>query len=103
MELHLPAEIKLGKLLGLGRRSKVFAATYGGERVAVKTYHPRTMAKCQDRYGMTASAFEHRRNSDLYSIEAIRPFVARPIALYGEGDGYSHAFIQQRIKGVSLC
>jgi hypothetical protein len=102
VELNLPAEIKLGKLLGKGRRCTAFAAEYAGEQVAVKTYRIEAMTKCQHRYGMTAPAFEHSRNSDLYGIEAIRRFIARPIAVFGEGDGYSHAFIQQLVEGISL-
>ena len=102
VELNLPAEVRLGNLLGEGRRCVAFAATYAGEQVVVKTYRTKMMTKCQDRYGTTASAFEHGRNSDLYGIDAIRRFIARPIALLGDDDGYSHAFIQQRLEGISL-
>src|SRR5204863_146780 len=53
-------------------------------------------------YGVTRSAFEYRRNCQLYGVDAIRRFIARPIALFGEDDGYSHAFVQQRVEGVRL-
>ena len=102
VEVNLPAEVRLGNLLGEGQRCIVYAATYLGEPVAVKAYRTGMMAKCRRRYGITRSAFEFRRNSDAYAIESIRRFIARPIALFGEGDGYSHALIQQRVEGIRL-
>jgi RIO-like serine/threonine protein kinase len=100
--VKLPADIRLGDLLGQGQRCTVYAATYRGEPVAVKVYRAEMMAKCRRRYGISLAEFEHRRNSDTYAIAAIRPYIARPIALFGEGDGHSHAFIQQRVAGVRL-
>jgi len=102
VEIKLPADVRIGNLLGQGQRCVVYAGTYGGEPVAVKAYHAGMMAKCRRRYGVTRSAFEYRRASAAYAIEAIRRFIARPIALFGEDDGYSHAFVQQRVGGVRL-
>jgi hypothetical protein len=102
MQVNLPAEVQLGKLLGEGQRCVVYAGSYRGQPVAVKVYRASMMAKCLRRYGVTRSAFEYRRSNEAYSIETIRRFVARPIALFGEGDGYSHAFIQQRVEGIRL-
>ncbi len=103
VELNLPKDIQVENLLGEGRRCVVYSATYRGELVAVKAYRPSTMAKCRRRYGISLAEFEHRRNSEAYRIEAIRRYLARPIALLGEGDGYSHAFVQQRVEGIRLC
>src|SRR5689334_4059186 len=100
MELNLPAEIQRGERLGEGQRCVVYAASYHGEQVAVKAYRASMMAKSRRHYGVTRSAFEFRRNSEVYGIEAIRRYIARPIALYGEDDGYSHAFVQQRVEGI---
>lgn len=100
--LQLPADVQIDNLLGEGQRSMVYAATYCGDPVAVKAYRPEMMAKCRRRYGISLAEFEHRRNCELYAIETIRPYVARPIALFGEGDGYSHAVIQQRVEGIRL-
>lgn len=102
MELKLPAEVQLGDLLGEGWRCIVYAATYRGESVAVKAYRADMMVKCQRRYGITRSAFEHGRATAAYGVDAIRQYIARPIALFGEGDGYSHAFVQQRVEGMRL-
>jgi hypothetical protein len=100
VEIHLPADVQLGNLLGEGRRCVVYEATYRGEPVAVKVYRVSTMVKCRRRYGISLAEFEHRRNSEAYRIEAIRRYIARPIALFGEGDGYSHAFVQERVDGI---
>jgi tRNA A-37 threonylcarbamoyl transferase component Bud32 len=102
VEINLPAEVQIGKLLGEGQRCVVYAATYRGEPVAVKAYRASMMEKCRRRYGVTRSAFEYRRNTEAYRIDAIRRFIARPIAVFGEGDGYSHAFVQQRVEGIRL-
>jgi hypothetical protein len=102
VEVKLPAEVQLGSLLGEGQRCLVYAATFRDEQVAVKIYRASMMAKCRRRYGVTRSAFEHRRNSEVYAIEAIRRFIARPIALFGEGDGFSHVLVQQRVEGIRL-
>lgn len=101
-DLHLPAEVQIEKLLGEGRRSTVYAGTYRGEPVAVKAYRPDMIDKCRRRYGVSLAEFEHRRNSEIYALESARHYIARPVALYGEGDGYSHAFIQQRVEGIRL-
>jgi hypothetical protein len=101
-DLHLPADVHIDALLGEGRRSTVYAGTYHGEPVAVKAYRPDMMQKCRRRYGVSLAEFEYRRNSDTYAIAAIRHYVARPLALFGEGDGYSHAFIQERVEGIRL-
>jgi tRNA A-37 threonylcarbamoyl transferase component Bud32 len=102
VDIHLPAEVELGACLGQGQRCVVYAATFRGEPVAVKAYRASMMDKCGRRYGVTRSAFEYRRNREVYAIEAIRHFIARPIALFGEDDGYSHAFVQQRVEGIRL-
>ncbi len=102
MELSLPADVRIENLLGEGQRCVVYSGTYQGEPVAIKVYRASMMEKCRRRYGITRSAFEFRRNCDIYAIEDVRPFVARPIALFGEGDGFSHLFIQQRIEGIRL-
>src|SRR4051812_34162844 len=81
VELNLPADVQIKNFLGEGRRCVVYAASYRGERVAVKAYRAGMMANCRRRYGMTWSAFEHRRNCEVYRIEAIRRFIARPVAL----------------------
>jgi tRNA A-37 threonylcarbamoyl transferase component Bud32 len=101
-DMKLPADIQLGDLLGQGQRSTVYAATYRGEPVAVKVYRAEMMSKCRRRYGISLAEFEHRRNREAYAIEPIRSYIARPIALYGEGDGYSHALVQQRVEGIRL-
>jgi hypothetical protein len=100
--LHLPADVAIENLLGEGQRSSVYAATYRSEPVAVKVYRAEMIAKCRRRYGISLAEFEHRRNSEAYAIKTIRPYIARPIALYGEGDGYSHAFVQERVEGIRL-
>jgi hypothetical protein len=102
VDVNLPAEVQLGNLLGTGRRCVVYAATYHGEPVAVKVYHASMMAKCRRHYAVSLAEFEYRRNSQTFGIEAIRQYIARPVALFGEGDGYSHAFIQQRVDGICL-
>ena len=102
MELSLPADLRIGNVLGEGQRCIVYAGTYQGEPVAVKAYRADMMQKCRRRYGITRSAFEFQRNTDIYAIESLRRFVAKPIALFGEGDGFSHAFVQERIDGVRL-
>ncbi len=102
MELNLPAEVRIENLLGEGQRCIVYSGAYQGQPVAIKIYRAAMMEKCRRYYGITRSAFEFRRNCDIYAIEEVRPFVARPIALFGEGDGFSHVFIQQRIEGIRL-
>jgi hypothetical protein len=100
--LHLPADVQIDNLLGEGQRSTVYAAVYRGEPVAVKVYRPEMLAKCRRRYGINLAEFEHRRNSQAYAIAPIRCYIARPIALFGEGDGYSQVFVQQRVEGLRL-
>jgi hypothetical protein len=102
VDLKLPADVRLENLLGKGRRCVVHAAIFHGQQVVVKAYRTSTMAKCRRRYGMSLAEFEHRRNSILFGIEAIRQYIARPITRFGSGDGYSDAFVQQRVDGIYL-
>ena len=98
----LPAEITLGEPIGEGQRSDVYAATIDGKPVAVKVYRADAIRKYRDRYGVSIAQFEHGRNQAFYEVAALRPYVARPIMLLGQRDGYSEAFVQEYVHGRRL-
>jgi len=101
-ELMLPENLVPTDLAGQGRRSLTFKADYLGEVVALKVYRKDFISKYQQRYGLNIGHFEFSRNQAFYSVEALRPYAARPIKVLGIDDGYSLCFVQEFIDGPAL-
>jgi len=99
---RLPQELRIGALVGEGRRSKVFRATYNGALVAVKLYRDKYVQRYRQRYGKSIARFEYDRNAAFYGVENLRRYVAKPLLVTGEGDGMSDAFVQEFVDGVAL-
>ena len=99
---RLPQEIRIGALVGEGRRSRVFRATYNGALVALKLYREKYVQRYRQRYGNSIARFEHDRNAAFYGVEDLRRYVAKPLLVTGEGDGMSDAFVQEFVDGVAL-
>jgi hypothetical protein len=99
---RLPRGLELGEPIGEGRRSTVYEAQFQGRQIALKLYRPVFVEKYRKQYGVHIAAFEMERNRAFRSIPGLRPFAAEPIAAFGIEDGFSPAFAQERIHGISL-
>jgi hypothetical protein len=94
---RLPASIAPGAMIGEGRRSCVFRATWEGRTVALKIYRRLYVDRHRHRLGLSIARFEHDRNKAFYDVLELRPFVAEPLLVIGEGDGMDDAFVQELI------
>ncbi len=101
-DLILPEHLEPTSLVGEGRRSVTFRADYKGESIALKVYREEFIQKYQKRYKLNIAQFELSRNETFYSIDALRPYSARPLEVIGIDDGYSLCFLQEFIDGPSL-
>jgi hypothetical protein len=100
--LRVPESVEIGPLAGRGRRSITFRATHAGERVALKVYRRTHIEKYRRRYGLNIARYEYERNMAFYSIDALRPFAAKPIAVFDDQTLCSLCFAQEFVDGVSL-
>lgn len=99
---RLPPELALDDAIGRGRRSTVYAARLLDRPVACKVYRQEYNPKYRRRCGQSIARFEFDRNAAFYRIDALRPLVAEPIAVYGDGDGYCSVFVQERVEGETV-
>ena len=75
---RLPQEIRIGALVGEGRRSRVFRATFNGALVAVKLSRDKYVQRYRQRYGKSIARFEYDRNAAFYGVEDLRRYVPLP-------------------------
>ena len=95
---RLPASIVPGAMIGEGRRSRVFRAAWQGRPVALKIYRRPYVDRYRRRLGLSIARFEHDRNKAFHDIPELRPFVAEPLLVIGEGDGMDDAFVQELLE-----
>ena len=100
--LVLPDDIEIDRMLGTGRRSEVYLASYLDHTVVVKAYRPEFIEKYQSQYKVDIGEFEFNRNRIAYDCEKISRFVARPYRLLRPEEGYSLALVQEYVDGTWL-
>lgn len=100
--LRLPAEVRLLRELGCGFRARVFAGSYRERPVVLKVYTRACMDRFRRRLGISAGEFEFARNMQFYNRPELRPFVARPLRVWLERDGWTECFAQELIEGSTL-
>lgn len=98
----LPPGLEPGARLGEGRRSIVYEAFWKGRTVALKIYRPEFVNKYRQRFGLDIARFEYDRNRSFIDVPGLKPYAAEPICALGQQDGFSTAFLQERIEGVPL-
>ena len=100
--LALPEEVKVKGLLGRGRRSFACRGEYGGKDVVVKVYRKEFVEKYWKKCCIDIAEFEYERNTILYDIDEIRPYIARPYRVFTRHSAFTHSFIQEYIEGITL-
>ena len=100
--LRVPASVELGELAGRGKRSITFHASYEGEHVALKVYRERFIEKYRRRYGLNIARYEYERNVAFCSVDALRPFSAKPISVFDDETRASLCFAQEFVDQPSL-
>jgi len=100
--LRVPAAVERGGLAGKGKRSVTFHATYDGEHVALKVYRRKFIDKYRQRYDLNIARYEYERNLAFYSVESLRPYSAKPIAVFDDESVSSLCFAQEFVSGTSL-
>ena len=98
----LPPGLVPGARLGEGRRSVVYEARWEGHTIALKLYRPEFVSKYRSRFGLDIARFEYERNQAFIEVPGLAAYAARPVAALGHGDGFSSAFLQERIEGIPL-
>jgi predicted Ser/Thr protein kinase len=101
-DLNLPEFLLVIGIVGEGRRSVTFKASYRGEIVALKVYREEFVQKYQQRYKLNIAQFELSRNEAFFAVGSLRSYAARPITVLGIDDDYSLCFLQEFIDGPSL-
>ena len=100
--LRVPSDVELVGRLSSGYRCVVYEARYRNERIVLKVYKPYWDEKCRRRVGMSAAQFEYDRNQRFHSNAELRPYVSRPLFLLRESEGWTEAFGQEFVDGMSL-
>ena len=101
-ELTLPEEIQVVEFMGRGRRSFSYKGRYDNQDVIIKVYRQEFVEKYKCNHNIDIAEFEFQRNSKLYNIDAIRPYIAQPFKYYPIESEYTHSFIQQYVDGITL-
>ena len=99
---QLPPGLEPGDRLGEGRRSVVYQASWQGREIALKIYRPEFVDKYRRKFGLDIARFEYQRNQAFIDVPGLAPYAAKPIAILGQNDGFSPAFLQERIEGLPL-
>ena len=100
--VFLPDEIQVGGFLGRGRRSFSYKGKYENKDVVIKVYRREFIEKYQQKCSVDIAEFEFERNTDLYRIDEIRPYIARPYKVFTCDSGYTHSFVQEYVQGITL-
>jgi len=101
-DLILPEEIQVISFLGRGRRSFSYKGKFDDQDVVIKVYRNEFVEKYIIKDNIDIAEFEFQRNSQLYSIDAIRPYIAQPFKYFPIDSKYTHSFIQQYVGGITL-
>mgnify|MGYP001817872115 FL=1 len=99
---RLPPGLEPGDRLGEGRRSVVYEASWKGQQIALKLYRPEFVSKYRERFGLDIARFEYDRNQAFIEVPGLARYAARPLAALGQDDGFSPAFLQERVEGLAL-
>ena len=54
------------------------------------------------KFGLDIARFEWARNHAFINVPGLAPYAARPLEILGQDDGFSPAFLQERIEGLPL-
>ena len=100
--VNLPKEVQVLGFLGRGRRSFSYRGKYKNHNVVIKIYRNEFIEKYSDKCNIDIAEFEFERNSILYNIESIRNYIAVPLKVFPKNCGYTHSFVQEYVKGVTL-
>ena len=101
-DLTLPEEIQVIEFMGRGRRSFSYKGKYENQGVIIKVYRNEFVEKYKSNHNIDIAEFEFQRNSKLYSIDAIRPYIAKPYKFFPIDSNFTHSFIQQYVEGITL-
>ncbi len=98
----LPEEIEVISFLGKGRRSFAYKGKYDNQDCVIKIYRKEFVEKYLNKYNVDIAEFECKRNSMLYGINTLKPYIARPFRVFARTSSFTHSFVQQYIHGVTL-
>ncbi len=99
---RLPAELDLGPLVGRGGNCLVYEVELSGRPAVLKLYKPEAAAKFRRRHGLSIARYEFDRNRSFQNIKSISHYIAEPLRVLGQRDGYSEGFVQQQVEGIRL-
>ena len=101
-KLTLPEDIEIIEFLGEGGRALVYKAKLEGNTVAVKAYRKDVVEKYREKYAVDIAEFEFQRNQGLYSLDKIKPYIAKPYRLYSRQSEFTHSIVQEYVAGENL-
>lgn len=100
--ITLPEEVEVIRFLGRGRRSFSYRGRYDNHDVVIKVYRKEFIEKYREKCSIDIAEFEFERNTILYNIEIIRPYIAIPYKVFPLNSGFTHSFIQEYVEGITL-
>ena len=100
--LKFPSDIKVLSFLGRGRRLFSYKGIYENKDVVIKIYRKEFVEKYKEKCDLDIARFEFERNSILYNIESIQPYIAAPLKVFPVDSGFTHSFVQELIDGITL-
>ena len=100
--LRLPTDLEPLEVIGTGRHSVVFRASYRGDMVAMKAYRPDSIEDYRRKHDVNIGVYEMSRNRKFRKVPALLPFTAKPLSVLGHDGRCSLVFLQELLSGVSL-
>lgn len=100
--LKLPPGLTLHTRAGSGRMCTVYRASFQGENVALKAYHPEAVTWYRNRHNLNIAVHEMAQNRAFRQVPELLPYTAKPIRVIGQDGSVSLCFLQEFINGVTV-
>ena len=100
--LKLPPGLGLLRRVGAGRMCTVYQASFQGETVALKAYHPDAVTWFRNRHGLNMAVHEMAQNRAFRQVPELLPYTAKPIRVIGQDGSVSLCFLQEFIQGSTV-
>jgi hypothetical protein len=101
--LNLPPGMELHARQGSGRICTVYRATFQGETVALKAYHPDAVTWFRNRHSINIAVHEMAQNRAFRQVPELLPYTAKPIRVIGQDGSVSLCFLQEFINGQTVA
>jgi hypothetical protein len=80
----------------------VYRASFQGDVLALKAYHPDAVTWYRNRHGLNIAVHEMAQNRAYRQIPELLPYTAKPLRVIGQDGKVSLCFLQELVKGIPV-